>query len=201
MSILSNQILSIADDYRFVSKSIQFTDSKDSFYFVDGEAEQVISETWHNPFRSASAAYVCQDGGDILEIGFGSSEYIQSHSISSHTICEIHPELITKAQEFASGKSNVTIITGSWYQNKDELNTYDGILHNREFTTDQFYLSSSVESFSKTGTHFTFDNLASSGSYAWFGIPVDGYQQISVSPSDGQSYFSGSIYYMPKREF
>jgi|TARA_B100001094_G_scaffold255426_1_gene254405 hypothetical protein len=199
--LLWQNIDGIEIDRTYVSKSIEFTDNKTSFYFTGSNAEQVITEDWQNVIHSASAAYVCENGGDILEIGFVSSNYIQSHSINSHTICEIHPEMIEKANAFASGKSNVTIITGSWYDNKDELSTYDGILQNREFTTDQMWLSSSVVSLSKSGTHFTYDNLLSSGSYNVVSIPADSYQEISVSPSDGQSYFTGSIYYMPKREF
>jgi len=199
--LLWQNIDGIEIDRTYVSKSIEFADNKTSFYFTGSNAEQVITEDWQNVIHSASAAYVCENGGDILEIGFVSSNYIQSHSINSHTICEIHPEMIEKANAFASGKSNVTIITGSWYDNKDELSTYDGILQNREFTTDQMWLSSSVVSLSKSGTHFTYDNLLSSGSYNVVSIPTDSYQEISVSPSDGQSYFTGSIYYMPKREF
>ena len=97
------------------------------------------------------------------------------------------------------GKSNVTIITGSWYQNKDDLNTYDGILHNREFTTDTLWLSSSVESFTKSGTRLTFDNLGVPGSYNPGEISTDSYQEVSVTPSDTQTYFTSSIYYMPKK--
>ena len=79
---------------------------------------------WEAPLMSASAAYVCKNGGDILEIGFGmgiSAGYIQSHSINSHTIIENHPDIIPKAQVWAQGKSNVTIITGSWYDVRDNL--------------------------------------------------------------------------------
>ena len=39
---------------------------------------------WEDPLMSASAAYICEGGGDILEIGFGmgiSAGYIQSHTI------------------------------------------------------------------------------------------------------------------------
>jgi len=203
MSITWEDVQSIPHDYSFVSESIVFNENK--HYFVSATiasgSQIIISEPWLDVVYSASAAYVCEDGGDILELGFNSSNFIQSHSISSHTICEVHPDKIAKAQEWAVGKSNVTIITGSWYQNKDDLSTYDGILHNREFTTDQFWLSSSVESFTKSGTRFTFDNQGASGSYNCWGIPTDSYQEVSVTPSGIQTYFTSSIYYMPKKEF
>jgi len=204
MSITWEEIQSIPHDYSFVSESLVFSENKD--YFVNENlnsgSQIIISEPWLNDIYSASAAYVCEDGGDILELGFNnSSNFIQSHSISSHTICEVHPDKITKAKEWAVGKSNVTIIEGSWFQNKDDLGTYDGILHNREFTTDTLWLSSSVESFTKSGTRLTFDNLGASGSYNPWGILADSYQQVSVTPSGIQTYFTSSIYYMPKKEF
>jgi|TARA_Y100000361_G_scaffold117496_1_gene108661 hypothetical protein len=203
MSMTWEKIQSTPHDYSFTSESIVFSENKD--YFVNDNFESgsqiIISEPWLDVIYSASAAYVCENGGDILEIGFDSSNFVQSHSISSHTICEIHPDKISKAQEWAVGKSNVTIITGSWYQNKDDLNTYDGILHNREFTTDTLWLSSSVESFTKSGTRLTFDNLGATGSYNPWEISTDSYQEVSVTPSDTQTYFTSSIYYMPKKEF
>ena len=78
-----------------------------------GDEDVIIMMDWEHPAMSASAAYITEGGGDILEIGFGmgmASNYIQSHSIDSHTICEVHPQIITKAQEWAVGKSNVTIV-------------------------------------------------------------------------------------------
>ena len=74
----------------YISSSLAFYDTKivvednDSNY---NNAEVMMD--WEHPAMSASAAYITQGGGDILEIGFGmgiASGYIQSHSISSHTI-------------------------------------------------------------------------------------------------------------------
>ena len=79
--------------------------------------DKEVMMDWEHPIMSASAAYVTQDGGDILEIGFGmgiASNYIQSHSISSHTIIENHPQIIEKLETWANGKSNVNIISQSW---------------------------------------------------------------------------------------
>ena len=92
----------------------------DKIYFTDetfGGDREVMMD-WEDSLMSASAAYVCEGGGDIFEIGFGmgiSAGYMHSHSINSHTIIENHPQIITKAQEWANGKSNVTIINNSWY--------------------------------------------------------------------------------------
>ena len=50
-----------------------------------GDIDVIIMMDWEHPIMSASAAYVTEGGGDILEIGFAmaiASGYIQSHSIS-----------------------------------------------------------------------------------------------------------------------
>ena len=108
------------------------TFESDKIYYSEDGTELQVMMNWEDSIMSASAAYVCQKGGDILEIGFGmgiSAGYIQSHPINSHTIIENHPDVIPKAQAWASGKSNVTIITGSWFDVKDNLSTYDGLFY------------------------------------------------------------------------
>ena len=77
--------------------------------FFDAE----VMMDWEDPIMSASSAYITEGGGDILEVGFGmgiSSNYIQSHNISSHTIIENHPQVIEKAIEWSKDKSNVTFV-------------------------------------------------------------------------------------------
>ena len=69
-----------------------------------GDIDVIIMMDCEHPIMSASAAYVTEGGGDILEIGFGmgiSANYIQSHSISSHTIIEPHPQMVEKAVEWS----------------------------------------------------------------------------------------------------
>ena len=81
------------------------TFESDKIYYSESGIELQVMMGWETPIMSASAAYVCQNGGDILEIGFGmgiSAGYIQSHSITSHTIVENHPDIIPRAQAWAS---------------------------------------------------------------------------------------------------
>ena len=108
----------------YLNQTLTF--ESDKIYYNDsvygGDREVMMS--WEDPLMSASAAYVCQNGGDILEIGFGmgiSAGYMHSHSISTHTIVENHPDIIPKAQAWAQRKPNVTIVTGSWYDVKNDL--------------------------------------------------------------------------------
>ena len=110
----------------YTSSTLIFSDDKIT---ISGSNIDVMMD-WEAPIMSASAAYVTQGGGDILEVGFGmgiSANYIQSHSISSHTIIENHPQVISKSREWASGKSNVTIVSQSWQEVTQSLGTFDGI--------------------------------------------------------------------------
>ena len=105
----------------YISSSLEFNEHDIVF-----DNNQYVMMDWEDTLMSASAVYVCENGGDILEIGFGmgiSANYIQSHIITSHTIVENHPDVIPKALEWASDKPNVTIVEGNWYDKKDILST------------------------------------------------------------------------------
>ena len=71
----------------YINETLIF--ESDKIYYTDDVSIFEVMMDWETDVMSASAAYVCGNGGDILEIGFGmgiSADYIQSHSISSHTI-------------------------------------------------------------------------------------------------------------------
>ena len=84
---------------------------------------------WEAPIMEKCAEYICHNKGDILEIGFGMgicADYIQAQEVNSHTIIEIHPQILERLNAWASGKSNVTVIEGDW-ANLSLSGTYDGI--------------------------------------------------------------------------
>lgn len=77
---------------------------------------------------------ISKNGGHILEIGFGmhiSADEIQKNkNIKSHTIIEIHPEIYSRALEWAKDKPNTEIILGNWIDIIPRLTKkFDGILH------------------------------------------------------------------------
>ena len=186
----------------YISSSLIFSDDKIIISGSNSYQEEVMM-SWEHPIMSASAAYVTEGGGDILEIGFGmgiSAGYIHSHSIDSHTIVENHPQIIPKAVEWASGKSNVTIISQSWSDVTGSLSTYDGIFYDAYGDEGSYLFSSSLSGLTKSGTKVTFwNNDPSETNY--FSIPNVTYKSISVTPSSNM-YFTGSTtYYMPKKEF
>ena len=146
----------------YISSSLTFSSDKIICQSSDwlGFDKEVMMD-WEHPIMSASAAYVTQGGGDILEIGFGmgiSAGYIQSHSISSHTIIENHPQIIEKLETWANGKSNVNIISQSWSDVTGSLSTYDGIFYDVDFDDNWNLFSSSLSSLIKSGTKITFFN-------------------------------------------
>ena len=164
--------------------------------------DREVMMDWEDPIMSASAAYVTEGGGDILEIGFGmgiASDYIQSHSIASHTIVENHPQIIERANAWASGKSNVTIVAENWYNVKDSLGKFDGIFYDTYGDQNMNNFSSSLSSLTKTGTRVTWWNNNNSASN-YYNIPNVTYQEISVSPQ-ANGYFNHTTYYLPRRQF
>ena len=181
----------------YIDKILTF--ESDKIYYTEESVKFEVMMNWEDSLMSASAAYVCNGGGDILEIGFGmgiSAGYMHSHSISSHTIIENHPEIIPKAQAWASGKSNVTIITGSWYDVKDSLSTYDGVFYDTFGDDDMIHFSASLSSLVKKGGVATWwNNLEEENNF--YNIPNVTYQQYSVDPPTNM-YFNNKTYYLPK---
>ena len=183
----------------YLSSSLSFQSDKIT---IDDTGEEVMM-LWEDSLMSASAAYVTQNNGDILEIGFGmgiSAGYMHSHSISSHTIIENHPQIISKSREWADGKSNVTIVSQSWYDVRDSIGTFDGIFYDTYGDDDMIHFSSSLSGLTKSGTKVTFWNNEQSETN-YHNIPNVTYKSISVTPPSN-TYFTGSTtYYMPKKEF
>ena len=184
----------------YIEKTLTF--ESDKIYFTEEETQLEVMMDWEHPLMSASAAYICEEGGDILEIGFGmgiSAGYIQSHSISSHTIIENHPQIITNAQEWANGKSNVNIITGSWYDVKNDLSTYDGLFYDTFGDDDIDNFTRVLPTLMKSGGKATWWNNFTNSDDVFF---VNGttYEIIYVNPVNN-IYFNSNTYYLPKKQF
>ena len=87
-------------------------------------------------YETSVADIVAQNGGNILEIGFGlgiSATQIQTHSPSKHVIIEIEKEIYDKAVEWADGKSNVEVIHGDWKDVVSSLSyKFDGVYNDAD---------------------------------------------------------------------
>jgi len=177
----------------FKDNILTFEDTK----IVEEDGVEVMMD-WEDLIMSKSAEYICESKGDILEIGFGMgicADYIQAQGVNSHTIVEIHPQIIEKLKVWANGKSNVTIVEGDWVT-VSGLSTYDGIFLDtfgddslskfKEFALSKTKSEAKItywNNFSEERNEHSFDNIS--------------FEQLSVSP-DNNSYFNGNTYYMPK---
>lgn len=69
--------------------------------------------------------------GDVLEIGYGlgyTAAHIQKYKPKNHIIIESNPEIAEKARKWASKQpANITIITGSWQDELDNLDRFNTI--------------------------------------------------------------------------
>ena len=183
----------------YISQSLIFESDKITYTNHNLHTVEVMMD-WEAPIMSASAAYVCKEGGDILEIGFGmgiSATYIQSHTINSHTIIENHPDIITKAQAWAADKSNVTIIEGSWFDIKDTLSTYDGLFYDTWGDLNNTDIWTLMPSFMKPGGKATWWGSHEELSRGFDNVTFDIY---NVNPPTNQ-YFNHNQYYLPKKQF
>ena len=150
-----------------------------------------------------STEYICQSKGDILELGFGmgiSADYIQAQGVNSHTIVEIHPQVIARLKTWASGKSNVTIVEGDW--ETVSLGTYDGIFidpYDPVDGTDFSNIKQYTIDKGKSGTKMTYWNPGDTTNL--YGFDNISFEEISLDGLyvDTQPHlWNMEVYYMPK---
>ena len=179
----------------FKDETLEFFDNK----IVDETGLEVMMD-WEATIMEKSAEFVCHNKGDILEIGFGMgicSGYIQAQNVNSHTIIEIHPQIIERLKIWANGKSNVTIIEGDW-NSVSGLSTYDGIFIDTYGDDNWNNFKTFALNKAKNGAKITYWNNFNSenNEHSFDSISFD---SISISP-DSNNYMNGNTYYMPKIE-
>ena len=180
----------------FKDNILTFEDTK----ITDTVSDMEVMMNWESPIMEKSAEYICQSKGDILEIGFGMgicADYIQAQGVNSHTIIEIHPQILEKLNTWASNKSNVTIIEGDW-SSVSGLGTYDGIFLDTfgDENLDKFKVFATAKA--KSGAKITYwNNFTDNRNEHNFDSVT--FENISVTP-DANQYFNNSVYNMPKVE-
>ena len=180
----------------FKDNRLEFLDTK----ILDTIFNMEVMMSWEAPLMEKSAEYICSSKGDILEVGFGMgicADYIQAQGVNSHTIIEIHPQIIERLNTWASGKSNVTIIEGDW-SSVGGLGTYDGIFIDTFGDENWNNFKSFALSKAKSGAKITYWNNFTDKRNEHSFDSVS-FEDISVTP-DSNSYFSSSTYNMPKVE-
>jgi len=184
----------------YIDKTLIFEDNK--IYYTDESLTFEVMMDWEDDIMKTSADYICENGGDILEIGFGmgiSADHIQANDINSHTIVESHPQIIEKLKEWAQDKPNVIIIEGDWYDIKDSLSTYDGLFYDTWADENVNNFTTVLPTLMKSGGKATWWNNFTDKDDVFF---IDGtiYKAISVNPVDNV-YFNSDTYYLPKKQF
>ena len=179
----------------FKDNILTFEDTK----IVDTTHYCEVMMDWEAPIMEKSAEYICQSKGDILEIGFGMgicADYIQAQCVNSHTIIEIHPQILTKLNTWASGKSNVTVIECDW-NSVSGLSTYDGIFLDTfgddSLSNFKSFLLSKLKSGGKATYWNNFESETNTHSFDSIS-----FEKVAVTP-DSNSYTDiQNHYYMPK---
>ena len=154
-----------------------------------------VMMSWEAPIMEKSAEYICESKGDILEIGFGMgicSDYIQAQDVNSHTIVEIHPQIIEKLKVWAEDKDNVTIVVGDW--NDVNLETYDGIFIDTYGDESWNAFKDFALAKGKQGAKVTYWNNGMENEHEFNTIS---YEEIPISPDDNRYMWNNEIYNMP----
>ena len=153
---------------------------------------------WEAPIMEKSAEYICQSKGDILEIGFGMgicSDFIQAQDVKSHTIIEIHPQVIEKLKIWAEDKDNVIIIEGDWYS-VNGLSTYDGIFIDTYGGENWDKFKEFALSKGKSGAKVTYWNVDLAENE--HGFDNISHEDVPIVPEDEYHIWYDNTYHLPK---
>ena len=159
---------------RFVpGKSIDFlSDDREQKVLNDDQ----IMEDWLIPVMKVMSKVVAENGGDILEIGFGrgiSAAMIQEHPIDSHTIIECNEAIInTYFSEWKRGypEKSIILVKGLWQDTIDDLGLFDGIFfHTYPLNEDEYmkYVNGSI-TFAEHFFAHAKEHLRPGGAFTYF---------------------------------
>ena len=163
---------------------------------------ETVMHSWETPIMNAKAEFVCHNKGHILEVGFGmgiSATAIQTHNVKSHTICEIHPQIIKNLKEWSKDKPNVKILEGDWFDNIDKMEKYDGILFDTHEDANVNHFKNIIPSIANKGCRITWWNNCE-WEYNELGFDSVTFKKINVNPPEN-NYFNYNIYQMPQYKF
>jgi hypothetical protein len=183
----------------FKDNILEFFDDKIMDTSISDFSVEVMMD-WEALIMEKSAEFICHNSGDILEIGFGMgicADYIQAQGVNSHTIIEIHPQIIERLNTWASGKSNVTVIEGDW-NSVNGLGTYDGIFMDTFGDENLSNFKTFALAKIKSGGKITYWNNFTDNRNEYNFDSVS-FENVSVTP-DSNTYFSSNTYNMPKVE-
>lgn len=182
-----------AENYR----ASDLTFDENGIYWVNPDNNETyqVMMGWEAPIMQKMAELCVSEGDDVLEIGFGMgilSDAIQARKPKSHTIIECHKDIIPKLKEWASNKSNVTVVEGLWVNKLIDMETkFDAILQD---TYGDEYLHSlpfHIEFVRKPQCKFTYWNAPTD-----LGCDNVEYHEVDINPPSNK-YYSSNKYNIP----
>ena len=112
---------------RHTTSEVKYSDNGKVLY----SDNELIMMDFEYPFMAAGARTVAQNGGDVLNVGFGMGiidSEIQKYKPKSHNIIEIHPAIQKNIlKNNWDLKPNVNLYFGDWRDFIEELPKMDGI--------------------------------------------------------------------------
>ena len=128
------------------------------YIVLENNTRSVVMSKGAKSITEIYSYVVSQNGGDVLDIGFGmgfSANKI-SELADTYTCIEINPQIYEKAKEWAKDKSNVEIIFGDWIDVIPTLNKkFDGIFFDTHNDPNSHLAEEHCKSISKEGTIFS----------------------------------------------
>ena len=177
---------------KFKDTILTFEDDK----IVTDDGKTIMMD-WETPIMEKSAEYICQSKGDILEIGFGMgicSDFIQAQGVNSHTIVELHPQVIEKLKAWAEDKDNVIIVEGD--RISVELGTYDGIFIDTYGGENWDKFKEFALSKGKSGARVTYWNVDLAENE--HGFDNISHEDVPIVPEDESHIWYDNTYHLPK---
>ena len=143
--------------------------------------EQEIMEDWQIPLMKEMAKTIAEDGGDILEIGFGrgiSANMIMQYPIDSYTTIECNDDVVKMYFETFKNEhsdKDIKLVHGLWQDTIDSLTEFDGILfHTYPLNDDEYmqYVNGSITFAEHFFEHAT-KHLKQGGAFTYFSNEID----------------------------
>ena len=109
---------------------------------IEDNTRSVVMDKAAKAITDIHSYVVCQNKGDVLDIGFGMGYSADKmyELADSYTCIEINPQIYKRASEWAKKRSNVSIIFGDWFDIIPQLGMkYDGIFMDTHDDPNQIY--------------------------------------------------------------
>ena len=184
------------------SDELEINFSKDDWLTAPAEFNQkslhilgcAVMEDWETPYMKDLAEIACQNGGIVLELGFGmgiSASFIQSYNIEEHIIIEANQDVANKAREFSlTAPRKTTIIEGLWENVIDMVadESISGILFDTYPLSEEELYQNHLNFFDHA-----FRKLKKGGVFTYFSDEIDRFGEVHLKRLKAAGFAEGNI--------